>query len=89
LGEATRDYYRKRNGCTDRTRPSIGEAHLAVRHERDAGKETYRCVDYEGCREGLDVRWCEHGEGGYGHSTHAWPTFGGKALSEFLDRLPR
>jgi poly(3-hydroxybutyrate) depolymerase len=86
-GERTRDYYAKRNGCTERTHPTIGEAHDAVRAARDGGQETYRCVDYERCRSGLNVRWCEHSEGGYDNSTHAWPTFGGQILGEFLEHL--
>jgi len=86
-GERARDYYAKRNGCTERTRPTIDEAHGAVRAARDGGQETYRCVDYEGCRPSLNVQWCEHGEGGYDNSTHAWPTFGGQILVRFLEHL--
>ena len=86
-GESARDFYRTRNGCSDRTEPTIVEAHQAVRAERDAGQETYRCVDYQGCAPGLLVRWCEHGEGGYDNSTHAWPTFGGQMILDFLTQL--
>jgi poly(3-hydroxybutyrate) depolymerase len=87
-GEATRDFYRTRNGCSDQTQPALADVRAAVRTERDARKErSYRCGDYGGCRAGLPVRWCVHGEGGYDDSTHAWPTFGGKLLREFLESL--
>jgi hypothetical protein len=86
-GEATRDFYRTRNDCSDQTRPALADVRTAVRIERDAHRETYRCADYAGCREGAPVRWCVHGEGGYDGSTHGWPTFGGKLLREFLESL--
>lgn len=86
-GEAARDLYRARNGCASAAQPSLADAHAAVRAQRDAGKATFRCVDYQGCREGYPVRWCEHGEGGWDNSTHAWPSFGGKLLLDFLQSL--
>jgi polyhydroxybutyrate depolymerase len=86
-GEASRDDYRARNHCSERTTPGIEEAHRAVRAARDAGRATYRCVDYSGCADGVPVRWCEHGEGGWDNSTHAWPTFGGQMIADFLDTL--
>jgi poly(3-hydroxybutyrate) depolymerase len=86
-GEAARDAFLKRNGCTANTVPPLLEVHAKVRRERDSGQETYGCVNYQGCRQGLLVQWCEHGEGGYDGSTHGWPTFGGEMIQDFLRQL--
>jgi poly(3-hydroxybutyrate) depolymerase len=83
-GEAMRDAYLARNGCSQDSKPALAQAHSEVRAARDRGEANHRCVDYEDCREGFPVRWCEHGEGGWDDSTHAWPTFGGAMLADFL-----
>lgn len=83
-GEDARDAYRTTNGCTSTTIPVISELHARV----VANRESHECTDYQGCDEGLPVRWCEHSEGGYDDSTHGWPLFGGDAIWEFVSALP-
>lgn len=96
LGEEARDYYAMTNGCSSETVPPLAEMHAEVRALRDAalaktqGRDTsgiFRCVDYQGCREGLPVRWCEHGEDGYDMSTHSYPVEGGPTTWDFVSKL--
>jgi hypothetical protein len=87
LGEEARDYYAAQNGCSSETLPSMSSMHDMVRTARDGGSETFGCVDYQGCDEGLPVRWCEHSEGGYDGSTHGWPAVGGTLTWEFVNTL--
>jgi poly(3-hydroxybutyrate) depolymerase len=89
LGEAARDYYAMANGCSSETVPPLAEVHAEVRAARDAGTNPgiFRCADYQGCREGLAVRWCEHSEGGYDNSTHGWPRVGGQLVYDFTQAL--
>lgn len=95
LGEAARDYYAMANGCSNVTVPPIAEVHAEVRARRDAPPDPdagvlpgiFRCADYQGCREGLPVRWCEHGEGGYDGSTHGYPVEGGSETWDFVSEL--
>jgi hypothetical protein len=47
----------------------------------------FRCADYQGCRPGLSVRWCEHSHGGYDGSTHGYPPEGGAESWDFLSEL--
>jgi poly(3-hydroxybutyrate) depolymerase len=46
------------------------------------------CVAYQGCAEGLPVRWCEHDEPTYENTNHGWPSFASRAVGEFLFSLP-
>ncbi|MEY2931401.1 MAG: hypothetical protein RL033_2150 [Pseudomonadota bacterium] len=89
LGEAARDYYAMANGCSTETVPPIAEVHAEVRAARDAmtNPGIFRCTDYQGCREGLSVRWCEHGEGGYNGTTHGYPVEGGGETWDFVSGL--
>ncbi len=86
-GEQARDAYALQNGCTSETVPALTTMHDEVRAARDANISTYRCVDYQGCREGLPVRWCEHSEPGYDGSTHGWPAAGGPLAWDFVREL--
>ena len=86
-GEQARDAYALQNGCSSETVPALATMHDEVRAARDADISTYRCVDYQGCREGLPVRWCEHSEPGYDGSTHGWPGVGGQLAWEFVREL--
>lgn len=86
-GEAARDAYAAQNGCSSETVPPIAEMHAEVREARDSGVSTYGCVDFQGCTEGLPVRWCEHSEPGYDQSTHGWPVVGGELAWEFVRDL--
>jgi len=95
LGEEARDYYAMANGCSSETIPPLAEMHAEVRALRDAALAAtprntagiFRCVDYQGCREGLPVRWCEHGEDGYDNSTHGYPLEGGPTTWDFVSQL--
>jgi polyhydroxybutyrate depolymerase len=95
LGEEARDFYAQANGCSTETVPPLAEMHAEVRALRDAAiaatpRNTagiFRCVDYQGCREGLPVRWCEHGEDGYDNSTHGYPLEGGPTTWDFVSQL--
>lgn len=82
-GETARDFWRMRNGCSERTVPPIAEIHESVL-ETD---ESHDCAVYQGCDTGLPVVWCEHSEGGYDGSTHGWPSFGGQAIWDFVSGL--
>jgi poly(3-hydroxybutyrate) depolymerase len=95
-GEAARDYYAMANGCSTTTVPPIAEVHAEVRAERDAPdnpdagatpRGIMRCADYQGCRPGLPVRWCEHGVPGYDGSTHGYPAQGGPETWDFVSEL--
>jgi poly(3-hydroxybutyrate) depolymerase len=96
FGEEARDYYAMANGCSTETVPPIAEIHADVRVRRDAALAVtprgstagiFRCADYQGCREGLPVRWCEHGEDGYDMSTHGYPLEGGPTTWDFVSHL--
>jgi poly(3-hydroxybutyrate) depolymerase len=63
-GLRARDYFRQRNGCSEATE-MLG----------DAG-----CVQYQGCLDGAEVVYCEHGSG------HAWPSALHAPAAEFLQR---
>jgi poly(3-hydroxybutyrate) depolymerase len=82
-GEEARDYYLGANGCTNEAVPELSGLHDRV----VANRESHECADYQGCGDGLPVRWCEHSEGGYDGSTHGWPQFGGDAIWEFVSAL--
>jgi poly(3-hydroxybutyrate) depolymerase len=99
LGEEARDFYAQANGCSNETLPPLAEIHADVRARRDAAiaaaatsgiRDTagiFRCADYQGCDEGLPVRWCEHGEDGYNMRTHGYPLEGGPTTWEFVSQL--
>ncbi len=87
FGAEARDAYALQNGCSGEPVPTIESVHAEVRTARDAELASYGCVDYQGCRAGLPVRWCEHSEGGYDGSTHGWPVVGGSLAWEFLGAL--
>jgi poly(3-hydroxybutyrate) depolymerase len=92
LGEEARNYYAMANGCSNETVPPLAEMHAQVRALRDAGVAAtprntagiFRCVDYQGCREGLPVRWCEDG---FDNSTHGYPLEGGATTWDFVSKL--
>ncbi len=83
-GESARDWYAERNGCEQADATAM---HQVVRDARDAGENATECIDFQGCDEGLPVRWCEHSEGGYDGSTHGWPSQGGPLAVEFMQSL--
>ncbi len=87
FGEAARDFYRTQNGCSDVTVPELATIHAEVRAARAANMTTYRCADYQGCMDGLPVRWCEHSDPGYDSSTHGWPGVGGELTWDFIQDL--
>jgi polyhydroxybutyrate depolymerase len=87
LGAEARDHYAQVNGCTTDTVPVLSTMHAEVSAAREADRSTYGCVDYEGCREGLPVRWCEHSEPGYDGTTHGFPRAGGSLAWEFFSAL--
>jgi poly(3-hydroxybutyrate) depolymerase len=86
-GETARDWYVERNGCTEVTVPELSTMHQEIRDSRDADETNHGCVDYQGCDEGLPVRWCEHSEGGYDNTTHGWPTAGGQMIWDFVSQF--
>jgi hypothetical protein len=83
VGATARDFWRERNGCSEKTVPPIPEIHTAVVAE----PESHGCAVYQGCDPGLPVTWCEHSEGGYDGSTHGWPLFGGDEIWSFVSTL--
>lgn len=87
LGEAARDAYAERNGCSGETSPPLGEVRASVREARTAEMDLTVCATYSGCRPGLAVRWCEHSVPGYDGSTHGWPPSGGPLALEFATEL--
>src|SRR5262249_914741 len=99
LGVEARDFYAQANGCSTETVPPLAEIHADVRARRDAAlaaaaagqiRDTsgiFRCADYQGCDEGLPVRWCEHGEDGYSRTTHGYPLEGGPTTWDFVAPL--
>jgi poly(3-hydroxybutyrate) depolymerase len=94
FGEEARDFYAQANGCSTETVPPLAGMHAEVRSLRDSAKQSgmstagiFRCVDYQGCREGLPVRWCEHGEDGYDGTTHGYPLEGGATTWDFVSQL--
>jgi polyhydroxybutyrate depolymerase len=86
-GETTRDWVAGRNGCQQRTEPSLTSLREEIRAARTQGRDTLDCVDYVGCGQRLPVSWCEHGQGGYDGSTHGWPTGASERMGAFLDRF--
>jgi polyhydroxybutyrate depolymerase len=86
-GEAARDFWATRNGCTSATVPSIADVHAQVRAARDQMTSMFACAEYQGCDAGYPVRWCEHSQGGYDNSTHGWPSFGGELVHGFVNAL--
>ncbi|WP_438027784.1 alpha/beta hydrolase family esterase [Sorangium sp. So ce233] len=64
LGQATRDFWRSRNGCEATTMPSASFGN--------------GCVEYQGCKEGLPLVYCTH-PGGHsvpsGAGGRAWRFF--------------
>jgi len=87
FGEEARDFYAQQNGCSSDTVPPLAELHAEVRAARDAGTEIFRCANYQGCEDGLPVRWCEHGKGGYDGSTHGYPPEAGPETWDFVSPL--
>jgi poly(3-hydroxybutyrate) depolymerase len=87
-GEAARDFFSSRNGCSDLAEPDVASLHADIREKRDADPtvEDIACADYQGCS--TPVRWCEHSFGGYDSSTHAWPPAGGELIRDFVGGLP-
>ncbi len=85
-GEAARDFFLGRNGCSTTTTPDLATTHATIRASRDAMTTNQACVDYQGCSS-APVRWCEHSEGGYDNSTHGWPTAGGQLIWDFVSPL--
>lgn len=86
-GEAARDYYAARNGCSTTTTPELAPLHTQVSNAFDAEESQTQCADFDGCDDGLSVRWCEHSEPGYDGSTHGWPSTGGPEAVEFMKTL--
>ena len=95
-GEEARDFYAKQNNCSTETVPPIAQIHAEVRMLRDAAINAtprgstagiFRCADYQGCDDGLPVRWCEHGEDGYDTTTHGYPLEGGSTTWDFVSAL--
>lgn len=86
-GEEARDEYAQQNECSTETVPALGTMHDMVSAARAANMATYGCVDYQGCREGLPVRWCEHSEPGYDGTTHGFPVVGGTLAWDFVRDL--
>lgn len=82
-GEEARDFYISQNGCTNESVPELSGLHDRVVMNR----ESHECADYQGCDDGVPVRWCEHSEGGYDGSTHGWPDFGGQEIWDFVSRF--
>ena len=87
-GEAARDFFVARNGCSEVTEPELAAMHADIRAKRDAEPtvEDAACVEYQGCAAG-SVRWCEHSYGGYDMSTHGWPPVGGQLIADFVRGL--
>lgn len=87
-GEAARENYRLRSGCTATTTPPLADMHAEVRSARDKkpSVETLACAAYEGCRSPL--HWCEHSYGGWDNSTHGWPPVAGQVIWDFVRSLP-
>jgi poly(3-hydroxybutyrate) depolymerase len=87
-GEAARDFFATRNGCSETTLPELATVHDDIRAKRDAmpTDEDIGCVDYQDCT--TPVRWCEHSYGGFDLSTHGWPAPGGQLIGEFVRNLP-
>lgn len=88
-GEAARDYYAERNGCT-LPPPNLETVHSDVTGAYAAEEDLTSCVTFEGCDDGLPVRWCEHSEPGYdpiNAATHGWPSTGGNLAVEFMKEL--
>lgn len=86
-GEEARDFYIEQNGCSSTAVPTVESIHAQIRASRDAAQTDVACVDYQGCDQGVPVRWCEHSEGGYDNSTHGWPTAGGQLIWDFVKPL--
>lgn len=88
-GEAARESYLQRSGCSDTTAPPLSQMHGDIRGKRDAQPpvEDAGCVDYQGCAAGSPLRWCEHSYGGYDGSTHGWPPVGGQMIWDFVKAL--
>jgi len=95
-GVEARDFYAKQNNCSTETVPPIDQIHAEVRMLRDAAITAsprgstagiFRCADYQGCDQGLPVRWCEHGEDGYDSTTHGYPLEGGPTTWDFVSAL--
>lgn len=95
-GEEARDFYAQQNHCSTETVPPIAQIHAEVRMLRDAAINAtprgstagiFRCADYQGCDQGLPVRWCEHGEDGFDGTTHGYPLEGGPTTWDFVSAL--
>jgi poly(3-hydroxybutyrate) depolymerase len=87
-GQAARDFYAARNGCSPSTEPPIATVHDEIRAKRDAQPtvEATACVEYTDCSS-APVRWCEHSYGGYDDSTHGWPFDGAQLIWDFVQEL--
>ncbi len=82
-GIEAREQYRVWNGCAEQSVPGVPELHERVVKAR----ESHECAEYQDCKAGLPVVWCEHSEGGYDGSTHGWPNFGGHEIARFIERF--
>jgi polyhydroxybutyrate depolymerase len=71
-GEAARDAYLARNGCSQASWSAAVEP----------------CRAYTACEAGLPVVWCTHDEPTYEDTNHGWPSFASRALEDFLFSLP-
>jgi len=71
-GEAARDYYLRRNGCSAESWTAAVEP----------------CRSYANCEAGLPVAWCTHDEPTYDDTNHGWPSFASRAIADFLFALP-
>jgi poly(3-hydroxybutyrate) depolymerase len=87
-GQAARDFYAERNGCSSSSEPSLATVHDDIRAKRDAEPtvEATACADYGDC-SAAPVRWCEHSYGGYDDSTHGWPPDAGQLIWDFVQGL--
>ena len=65
-GQRSRDHWVMANGCTTMTMPSTPS----------------QCVEYQGCKQGYPVVWCENPGGG-----HTQPSYGGSAIWKFFSQF--
>ena len=65
LAEVSRDFWAGRNGCDASSQPAAPAP----------------CVEFQGCRAGVPVVFCEHDEG------HWWSPIADTGVSAFLQRM--
>jgi hypothetical protein len=72
-GPATRDFYTELNECGDMTEPVPGYT-----------DSMSNCVEYQGCKQGYPVIWCQHNDPEYSGTNHGWPHFAADYLWELF-----